>query len=661
MKVTEEDIRSELDTLSTLPVTHPGIMDDELTFRFAIIPDRTGGMRAGIFEKAVQRTEWMQPDFVLSVGDLIDGYTEDPSVWNAQWDEFDAIVDRLTIPFYYVPGNHDTSNELLTQVWRERHGRDYYHFVHKNVLFLALNTDEVKNGGIAAPQIDYFRKVLEEHQDVRWTLLFMHRPLWSYGNQAGYEEIENALGDRPYTLFSGHHHHYLYSLKNGREHFVLGTAGGGSYLRGVEFGEFDHITWVTMREEGPSVAHVELSGIHGKELVTDDNKSLIQALRMGTWLKASPVVSFTENSDTLTTRLVMTNTEQVPMRIFGQLHPVHDVRFEPSVIDLIVPPERLAEQEVKMMSTEITGELSADRLNRLGLEVTLQAAFELPESGDGSKNKTSAPPVERSLPATVFVPTDWQHQLRDDDRIVKVDGDLSEWSEDEWFQIDRPYFTREGWDWRGVADGVFEFAVRYTQGKLAVAVRAYDETLLLPERREMMYAEGSAAEDATWVFRDQFFVHVDTDFTVEKMSEFPSRIYNRSHVNPSHFFQVDVGGTREGELILSSNDPARSVEAVFTVVPANLVLQPDWLLPELQQEGNNPQYPWEIRSEMIIDLPELHEKQQSGSSSVLRLNVGWMDHDRPENTKPSMLWWRPGWGFESDFPEAARFQIKKNS
>jgi hypothetical protein len=24
------------------------------------------------------------------------------------------------------------------------------------------------------------------------------------------------------------------------------------------------------------------------------------------------------------------------------------------------------------------------------------------------------------------------------------------------------------------------------------------------------------------------------------------------------------------------------------------------------------------------------------------LNLGWQDHDRPENTKPSVLWWRDG-------------------
>ncbi|MEO6994748.1 MAG: hypothetical protein ABI273_14160, partial [Lacunisphaera sp.] len=25
---------------------------------------------------------------------------------------------------------------------------------------------------------------------------------------------------------------------------------------------------------------------------------------------------------------------------------------------------------------------------------------------------------------------------------------------------------------------------------------------------------------------------------------------------------------------------------------------------------------------------------------TFHLNIGWMDHDRPDNTKPSVLWWR---------------------
>ena len=117
-------------------------------------------MEADIFDKTIDKLNLMQPEFVISVGDLIDGYTEDSKIWNSQWDEFDKMVNRLDMPFYYVPGNHDVSNELLTDVWRKRNGKDYYSFVYKNVLFISLNTDEIKNGGMSTKQVDYVIKNL---------------------------------------------------------------------------------------------------------------------------------------------------------------------------------------------------------------------------------------------------------------------------------------------------------------------------------------------------------------------------------------------------------------------------------------------------------------------------------------------------------------------
>ncbi len=42
-------------------------------FMFAIISDLNGGEREGIFEKAVTRINLFKPEFILSVGDLIDG------------------------------------------------------------------------------------------------------------------------------------------------------------------------------------------------------------------------------------------------------------------------------------------------------------------------------------------------------------------------------------------------------------------------------------------------------------------------------------------------------------------------------------------------------------------------------------------------------------
>ncbi|TFG92422.1 MAG: metallophosphoesterase, partial [Myxococcales bacterium] len=45
-----------------------------------MVTDRTGGPRDGIFESAMPRINLVRPEFVVSVGDLIEGYTDDPAV-----------------------------------------------------------------------------------------------------------------------------------------------------------------------------------------------------------------------------------------------------------------------------------------------------------------------------------------------------------------------------------------------------------------------------------------------------------------------------------------------------------------------------------------------------------------------------------------------------
>jgi hypothetical protein len=111
-------------------------------FQFVIVTDRTGGMRSGVFEQGVEKVNLLQPEFVMSVGDLIQGYTEDLEELNRQWDEFDGFVYSLEMPFFYVPGNHDITNRVMEDLWAERYGRSYYHFVYQNVLFLCLNSEE---------------------------------------------------------------------------------------------------------------------------------------------------------------------------------------------------------------------------------------------------------------------------------------------------------------------------------------------------------------------------------------------------------------------------------------------------------------------------------------------------------------------------------------
>src|SRR5262245_56610627 len=49
----------------------PNISPDQ--FQIAVVSDRTGGHRRGVFSRAVQQVNLLQPEFVMSVGDLIEG------------------------------------------------------------------------------------------------------------------------------------------------------------------------------------------------------------------------------------------------------------------------------------------------------------------------------------------------------------------------------------------------------------------------------------------------------------------------------------------------------------------------------------------------------------------------------------------------------------
>ena len=54
------------------PWIHLNLNNDPDHFQFAIVSDRTGGHRPGVFEDAVKKLNLLQPEFVMSVGDLIE-------------------------------------------------------------------------------------------------------------------------------------------------------------------------------------------------------------------------------------------------------------------------------------------------------------------------------------------------------------------------------------------------------------------------------------------------------------------------------------------------------------------------------------------------------------------------------------------------------------
>ncbi|MBN9118690.1 MAG: metallophosphoesterase [Planctomycetes bacterium] len=257
------------------PWTSLKLNNDADQFTFAVVSDRTGGHRDKIFSQAVARVNLLQPQFVMSVGDLIEGYTTKEETIKTQWDEFDGYVKKFEMPFFYTPGNHDLTNKTMVTRWGERYGKRYYSFTYKGVLFLSLCSENPPNmGTIDAEQQQWIAKTAEANKDAKWTFVFLHKPIWTDKDleKNGWAAVEKALAGRKYTVFCGHVHRYQKFERNGAEYYQLATTGGGSRLRGVEYGEFDHVAWITMKKDKPLIANVLLDGILPHDLKVPESE-----------------------------------------------------------------------------------------------------------------------------------------------------------------------------------------------------------------------------------------------------------------------------------------------------------------------------------------------------------------------------------------------------
>lgn len=282
-----------------LPWTHTDFDTAGGRFTFAIVSDLNGGERQHVFSTAVAQLSLLRPELVMSVGDLIDGPTTDADSLTREWESFDARAGAMPAPFFRVGGNHDLTGDELRDVWRSRYGPTYYAFVYKQVLFLVLDTEDLTperarrisearteavraaaegrdtrdmeytrmperlTGDIGAEQAAYVQRAIAAHPEVRWTFLFLHKPVWRNESDDDFKAIERALQSRPYTVFSGHLHSLALAQRLGREYYTLGTTGGSQNPRDPM--AFDHLTVVTMTGDGPAISHLRLEGVLGPD------------------------------------------------------------------------------------------------------------------------------------------------------------------------------------------------------------------------------------------------------------------------------------------------------------------------------------------------------------------------------------------------------------
>ena len=306
-QTTPDFVYDEATLTGATPWTSRKFNNDPENFQFAIIGDRTGGAnQQQTFHLALDQLNLLRPEFVINVGDIIEGYSDDKAELNAEWQAIDDMLNELKMPFFRTPSNHDIANDVATQVWTERYGVTYYHFRYKDVLFLVLNSedppreapegirekldlynelqvsdparaqamlaefmaDEAVVAGLGQPvdfsdeQVDFVKETLAQHSDVRWTFLFLHEPAWENAS-VSFKAIQKLLKKRDHTFLAGHLHYYDYDLIVGHEHITMGPAGASFHHEGP--GNVDHIMWVTMTENGPEIANIALKGVFDRK------------------------------------------------------------------------------------------------------------------------------------------------------------------------------------------------------------------------------------------------------------------------------------------------------------------------------------------------------------------------------------------------------------
>jgi len=217
--------------------------------RFAIIGDRTGDHTPGVWASILAEAELLRPEFMITVGDMIEGYTEDSTVLAEEWGELAEIIGSLATPIYFTPGNHDITTPGMLPYYRANAGEPYYSFDHRGVHIVVVD-NSANWGGPSVPladeQFDWLVEDLTTHSDAAVTLVFCHKPFHFATLGLGKEHRLHTLFVQQGVdaVFCGHFHRYFAAEYDGIKYIAIGSSGGGITEHPGELGY--HFAWVTI-------------------------------------------------------------------------------------------------------------------------------------------------------------------------------------------------------------------------------------------------------------------------------------------------------------------------------------------------------------------------------------------------------------------------------
>jgi len=567
-----------------VPWTNKLFANDSREFHFAIISGRTGHAQEGIFPAAMAKLNLLRPEFVMSVGNFIEGFTRSKEFTETQWKHVESLVDTLDVPLFYVAGNHDVSNVQGAQVWQDRRGPHYYWFLYRDVLFLCLSTEYPNSGMISAEQIAYFRKVVSAHSKVRWTHVFLNRPLWQAGQDAnGWSEFEKLLGQRDYTVFSGYIHQYLKVRRNGQDHYLLSSTGARvAPETDPEFGRFHHVTWVTMTRAGPRIANILVDGILPDNVRDIEKADRNARLFRNSYVAMGPMYTGDGPFTGGQTSVLFLNGSDVEVDFSV------DITCDKS---LTVSPSRIR-RRIKPGYHEVPVTVRVNEPGEPGASFNVYLDYTIQREINGRK------PLYVKRTAVGRPTRAWQ--VRPVTRPVVVDANLDDWADLPFVVADNAHVEATvAKDHTGPDDCSYRFGVAYDKKFLYIAVRTTDDSLVLDGKLP------PAGRDSLEIILDG--------------RENAARSANERRVPFKHYLQLALAPPAGGKAA-TLRDADKLPPDVIGVCRAD-------------DKG--------MSAELAIPLPYLVNRQK-GKWEALRLNITVNDRDGNDEHVAKIMW-QPPW------------------
>jgi 3',5'-cyclic-AMP phosphodiesterase len=202
------------------------ISDSHIGFDKPANADVTATLRAAV---ATIKADPDPPAFVLHTGDLT--HLSKP----AEFDTLHQVLSELSVPVFYVPGEHDVLDDdgtsYLQRFGKGTHGAGWHSFDRSGVHFIGLvNVVDLKAGGLGtlgSEQLEWLEQDVRGLKSSTPIVVFAHIPLWSVYPEWGWgtDDSERALSYLKrfgsVSVLNGHVHQVMQKVEG---HVTFHTA-----------------------------------------------------------------------------------------------------------------------------------------------------------------------------------------------------------------------------------------------------------------------------------------------------------------------------------------------------------------------------------------------------------------------------------------------------